>query len=109
MNEKNTIRITKRPLVQEIAESTGYRDSMVTKVIDSLSDVITKYLVQATPNKDVSINICGGIFVDSKYELEKETVNCLTGKKITVPNRIKVKARRTLSYQEKINRLANET
>lgn len=101
--DRNVQKISRDRLIQAVADTSSVNVSMVEIVVKALENVIMSALKEANFDKDVSIKLFEGFFIDSTYVPEKKQKNNLTGKIIDVASKIKVKARITRGYTEKIN------
>lgn len=101
--DRSVQKILKDKLIQMIANTSGENISTVENVLKSMENIVLTTLKEADNNKDISIKIFDGFFIDSTYIPEKKQQNNLTGKIIDVASKIKVKARITRGYAEKIN------
>mgnify|MGYP001078809167 CR=1 len=102
-NDKNIEKYSKDELIKTVSDSSGVNVSMVEIVMNSLNDVIIDKLKSADSEKDVSIRIFEGFYIDSVYIPQKTKKNNLTGRLIDVSSRLKIKPKITRGYAEKIN------
>lgn len=102
-NDKDIQKYSKDELIQAVADDSSVNILMVKIIINALENVIIKKLKETNADKDVSIKLFNGFYVDSTYIPEKRKRNNLTGKLIDVSSKIKVKPKVTRRYMDKIN------
>lgn len=71
-NKKNVQKCSKDELIQAVAETSSVNISVVKIVMKALEDVITSTLKDANFDKDVSIKLFDGFYVDSTYIPNKQ-------------------------------------
>lgn len=102
-SRKSVQKCSKDELIQAVAEISSVKMSVVKIVMKALEDVIILTLKNANFDKDVSIKLFDGFYIDSTYIPNKQKKNNLTGKLIDVASKIKIKTRITRGYIGKIN------
>ena len=102
-NKRNIQKYSKDDLTQIVADTSSVNVSVVKIVMKALEDVIMETLKGANFDKDVSIKLFDGFYIDSTYIPDKRKKNNLTGKLIDVSSKIKIKTRITRGYSGKIN------
>lgn len=102
-NNRNVLKYSKNELIQAVTDTSSVNVSVVKIVMKALEDVVIETLKSTNFDKDVSIKIFDGFYVDSTYIPAKKKKNNLTGKFIDVPSKIKIKTKITRGYTEKIN------
>lgn len=102
-SDKNVQKYSKNELIQAVADTSSVNVSVVKIVMKALEDVIMETLKGANFDKDVSIKLFDGFYVDSTHISGKRKKNNLTGKLIDVSSKIKIKTRITRGYARKIN------
>ena len=100
--EKNHVVFTKDRMIKKISAKTGRSFDTVRKFYNALEDSLAEVLSSADENTDVTIKLCEGFTIDSKFVPEKEKLNNLTGKLIKTKEKIKCKANVTRNYCEKL-------
>lgn len=103
-NNKNKNVYTKNMLENDIADECGEDVKLVHAFYAALEKRIADILSTATPDADIVIRLFDGITLNSTYMPKTTKVNNLSGKTITVPEKIKPKANITRYYADKINR-----
>ena len=89
-------------MVKKISAKTGKSFDTIRKFYNALEDSLYDVLSSANENTDVTVKLCEGISIDSKFVPEKEKMNNLTGEKIKTKEKIKCKANVTRNYCEKL-------
>ncbi len=102
-SDKDIRKYSKDELIQLVAKTSSVNVSIVKIVMKALENVIFSTLKNVSFDEDVSIKIFKGLYIDGTYIPDKQIRNNLTGKLIDVTNKIKIKARITREYLEKIN------
>lgn len=103
-NEKTTLTYTKAMFINNIAMETGQDPKTVRSVYNALEKDISRFLLLADEDTDVSLRLFEGITINSTFVPEKAKVNNLTGEEIITSSKIKPKANITRNYCEKLNR-----
>lgn len=104
MRKTNTNIVTRKDLIKKIHEDFDgeYSKREITRILDSLEFFIYDNLIQATESHGVQIRLFGGLQLISTYVPEKVCNTCF-GDNITIPARIKTKAKLTRYYNQKLN------
>lgn len=103
-NEKTTLTYTKAMFINNIAMETGQDPKTVRSIYNALEEDISRFLLLADEDTDVSLRLFEGITINSTFVPEKAKVNNLTGEEIIASSKIKPKANITRNYCEKLNR-----
>lgn len=103
MNNVNVQRVSKDDVIRAVADSACLSIGDVRSVFRALNDVLPTFLEKADENNKVTVKLLEGFYIDSVYLPECQKMNNLTGKIVNSPSKIKVKARVTKSYIDRIN------
>ncbi len=103
-NDKDTQKYQKDELIQDISENSCVNAPVVELVMEALEDVVISKLKTANFDKDVSIKLFNGFYIDGIYIPNRRQKNNLTGKVIDVASKIRVKPRVTRGYTNIINK-----
>ena len=90
--------------INNIAMETGQDPKTVRSIYNALEEDISRFLLLADEDTDVSLRLFEGITINSTFVPEKAKVNNLTGEEIIASSKIKPKANITRNYCEKLNR-----
>lgn len=105
MNKERKIeKIRPENLVEQIADKTYISHEAVSAILGAVEDVVIDKISSASENKDISVKLFDGFFIEGKYQEAKETENNLTGKSIEIPEKINIRGRFTRAFKEKINK-----
>lgn len=102
--DRITEKVRPENLVEQIANKTYISPEAVSVILGAVEDVVINKISSASKDKDVSVKLFDGFFIEGKYQGTKETENNLTGETIEVPERINIKGRFTRVFKEKINK-----
>ncbi len=102
--DRNIEKIRPENLVEQIANKTYISPEAVAVILSAVEDVVIDKISTASEQKDVSIKLFDGFFIEGKYQEAKETENNLTGETIEVPERINIRGRFTRAFKEKISK-----
>lgn len=103
-SKKNVKKISKDEIMKAVSDASCVSISMVQIILQTLDYVVQDALKDVNFDKDVSIRLFDGVYIDGTYVPERTKKNNLTGKIIDIASKIKVKARITKGYLDKINR-----
>lgn len=96
--------ITKNMLVEDIAESTGYDQDIVSSIYKGLEDAVFRVLSSADRRTDMSIKLFEGVALNSEFMPSKKKINNLTGEMIKTLPKIRARAHITESYGKKLTK-----
>lgn len=102
--DRNIEKVRPENLVEQIANRTYISPEAVAAILGALEDVVIDKIASANEEKDVSVKLFDGFFIEGKYQEAKETENNLTGETIEVPERINIRGRFTRVFKEKISK-----
>lgn len=91
-------------LVEQIADKTYISPEAIAGILGAVEDVVIDKISLTSEERDISVKLFDGFFIDGKYQEAKETENNLTGETIEVPERINIRGRFTRVFKEKINK-----
>lgn len=100
---KHIEKINQTKLIEKIGDVTAIPYDQVCAVFNCLEKNVFDIFSSASQNKDVQVKLFDGLILESKFELAKEKMVNLTGKTITVPERLNVSGRITRLLEKKIN------
>lgn len=105
MNKNRNIeRVRPENLVEQIANKTYISPEAVAVILSAVEDVVIDRISSASEDKDVSVKLFDGFFIEGKYQEAKETESNLTGETIEVLEKINIRGRFTRVFKEKINK-----
>lgn len=102
--DKKVEKVRPENLVEQIANKTYISPEAVAVILGAVEDVVIDKISSASEDKDISVKLFDGFFIEGKYQKEKETENNLTGESIEIPEKINIRGRFTRAFKEKINK-----
>lgn len=102
--DRNAEKIRPENLVEQIADKTYISPEAVAAILGAVEDVVIDKISSASANKDISVKLFDGFFIEGKYQKAKKTENNLTGESIEIPEKINIRGRFTRVFKEKINK-----
>lgn len=102
--DRNVEKVRPENLVEQIANKTYISPEAVAAILGAVEDVVIDKISSASEDKDISVKLFDGFFIEGKYQEAKETENNLTGEIIEVPERINIRGRFTRVFKEKISK-----
>lgn len=93
---------TKKDIVVDLAERTGYYKKDLKFVLDELSDLISEYIGSATIDSPVKITLISGIALGGKCVPEKEGTNPSTQEKMLIPEHVVPYAKFSGAFRNKL-------
>lgn len=103
-NRNNNIeKINQTKLIEKICDVTAIPHNQVSAVLNCLEKNVSDRLSSATKDADVQVKLFDGLLIESKHSELKIKRNNITGKTITVPERLNVSGRITRLLKKKIN------
>lgn len=94
---------TKKDIIADLSERTGYYKKELKIVIDELSDLISDYISSTTADAPVKIALANGIVIGGKFVPAKEGTNPRTCQKIIIPEHILPYAKFSSSFKQRVN------
>lgn len=102
--DRNVEKIKPENLVEQIANKTYISPEAVAVILGAVEDVVIDKISSANEEKDVSVKLFDGFFIEGKYQDAKEKENNLTGETIEVSERISIRGRFTRAFKGKISK-----
>ena len=102
--DRNVEKVRPENLVEQIANKTYISPEAVAVILGAVDDVVIDKIASASEERDVSVKLFDGFFIEGKYQEAKKTESNLTGETIEVPERINIRGRFTRVFKEKINK-----
>lgn len=100
--KKENMVLTRDKMIKKIAAKTGRNVETIRKFYNALEETLFETLSSANKDTDVTVKLCEGIMIDSKFIPEEDRFNNLVGKIIKTKEKIKCKATVTRTYSEKL-------
>lgn len=102
--DRNVEKVRPENLVEQIANKTYISPEAVSAILGAVEDVVIDKISSVSENKDISVKLFDGFFIEGKYQEAKETENNLTGESIEIPEKINIRGRFTRAFKEKISK-----
>lgn len=98
------LKINRSVLIKDIAKDMNVDKEYIKQFFWSLQDHVYDYLMQATRDESISLNLMDGFSVDSHYRIGGRQKNNLTGEEIVAPDKIVMKSKISREYMNKLNK-----
>lgn len=98
------ISISRDEVARLISSATGYREELVSTILEAAADVIYSELSRAKDGYDIVIRPFMGLLLESKKNKKRCGFNPKTQEQIEIPEKIRATARFTRTFAEKINK-----
>jgi len=100
---KNIKAITYKEFLKNISQRTGYVQTDVANIFDSMSDLLLEEFLKLEENEELKIKICGCIMVTGKYVPERVMPNnVVSSLPLKTPENIIIKAKFANRFKDKL-------
>jgi len=103
ISNNTTHKVSQKDLIQLISTKYCKDYAEVEDIILKLDDTILSILANVDTDKNVSIKLFDGFYIDAIKTHQQMMNSNLVGKEILVSSKIKVKGRQTKMYEKRIN------